>query len=318
LGVGDAETPRRPDAGTPPLQSGREGAALGALALLNLLWGGSLPATKVALEGFGPLTLAALRLLIASALFLPCLPRLGARRLGRGYLLRVGALGVVGFTGTQALQAVGAAGTSAAAAAVLASTGPLWIALLAPIVLRERPRPLALVGLVVALAGVVLVALPEGRDAVGPDAGRAVQASGSAVSQAILLLSSAAFALYSLLGRLADREQPALTFVGVGCVGGALAALPLAALELVAGAPRPGALSWAMAGYLGAVVTFAGFVVWFWGLRRVPATRAAPMLFLQPLSGLVLAALVLRDALPALFLGGTGLVLVGVYLAARR
>ena len=154
---------------------------------------------------------------------------------------------MVGFTGTQALQAVGAAGTSAAAAAVLASTGPLWIALLAPIVVRERPRPLALVGLAVALAGVVLVALPDGRDA-GPHAGGAVQASGSALSQAIVLLSSASFALYSLLGRLADREQPALTFVGVSCVGGALAALPLAALELAAGAPRPGALSWAMAG----------------------------------------------------------------------
>src|SRR5207245_26919 len=82
------------------------------------------------------------------------------------------------------------------------------------------------------------------------------------------LLSSASFALYSLLGRLADREQPALTFVGVSCVGGALAALPLAALELAAGAPRPGALSWAMAGYLGAVVTFAGFGVRCRGLRR--------------------------------------------------
>jgi drug/metabolite transporter (DMT)-like permease len=50
----------------------------------------------------------------------------------------------------------------------------------------------------------------------------------------------------------------------------------------------------------------------------VPAARAAPLLFLQPLSGLVLSALILGERLPSIFLLGTALVLAGVYLAARR
>jgi len=124
------------------VRDGRLGVLL-ALAALNLVWGGSLPATKLALEGFGPLTLAALRLLIATACFAPLVLTTPAR-LPRGReLLAVGGLGVIGFAGTQVLQALGAGGTSAAAATVLASTGPLWMALLAPPLPRERPRALA-------------------------------------------------------------------------------------------------------------------------------------------------------------------------------
>ena len=68
--------------------------------------------------------------------------------------LRMAGLGVIGFAGVQVLQALGTGQTSGATATVLASTGPLWIALLAPALLRERLGAATLVGLVLALAGV--------------------------------------------------------------------------------------------------------------------------------------------------------------------
>jgi drug/metabolite transporter (DMT)-like permease len=58
--------------------------------------------------------------------------------------------------------------------------------------------------------------------------------------------------------------------------------------------------------------------VWFWGLRALPAARAGALMFLQPLSGLVLASLVLGDRFTPSFLLGCGLVLAGIYLAVRR
>jgi len=87
-----------------------------ALLVLNLVWGGSLPATKLALDGFGPFTLAAARLLLASLLFLPFVWTVRRPSLRTGYVLRVGCLGVLGFTGTQTLQALGAGGTTGATA----------------------------------------------------------------------------------------------------------------------------------------------------------------------------------------------------------
>src|SRR5712691_8586072 len=109
------------------------GWALLSLILLNLMWGGSLPATKVALDSFGPFTLAAARLVLASSLFLVVLRPSNLRRLPLGDALKMAGLGVIGCAGVQALQAFGTAGTSAATATVLASTSPLWIAALAPV-----------------------------------------------------------------------------------------------------------------------------------------------------------------------------------------
>ena len=62
------------------------------------------------------------------------------------------------------------------------------------------------------------------------------------------------------------------------------------------------------------MVTFVGFAVWFWGLRALPAARAGALIFLQPLSGLVLALSCSATRSRPTFVVGCGLVLVGVYL----
>ena len=279
------------------------GLALASLVALNLMWGGSLPATKLALDSFGPFTLAALRLLIASVLFALVLGPSALRAVPRADFVRMAALGVIGFTGVQVFQALGAARTSAATATVLASTGPLWIALLAPTLLHERVRPVAVLGLVMALAGIVAI---TGFD------------DASLVGGLILLLSSLSYALYTVLGKDRAQRVSPLLLCGVSCIGGAVASLPLAAFELARGVPEPTPLGWALMVYLAVMVTFVGFAVWFWGLRALPAARAGALIFLQPLSGLALAIVLLGDQVTPTFALGCGLVLVGVYLAAGR
>src|SRR5438309_1806631 len=179
------------------------GWALLSLILLNLMWGGSLPATKVALDSFGPFTLAAARLLLASVLFV-----------------------------------------------------------------------------------------------------------------IVVMLSSVAAALYTVLGKGLARRNSPLMFCGVSCLGGALASVPLAFWELSSSTLRPTILGWALLAYLAILVTFVGFIIWFWGLRALPAAQAGALMFLQPLSGLILAVLILGDRPTPGFLIGCGLVLAGVYLAA--
>ena len=102
-------------------------------------------------------------------------------------------------------------------------------------------------------------------------------------------------------------------------LGGALASLPFATWELMSSAVRvPDLLGWLLLVYLAVFVTFIGFAVWFWGLRALPAAQAGALMFLQPLSGLILAVLILGDRPTPLFLVGCGLVLAGVYLAAGQ
>jgi drug/metabolite transporter (DMT)-like permease len=276
------------------------------------MWGGSLPATKLALVSFGPFSLAAARLILASILFL-CLMTLqprAVRHLTRADALRMAVLGVIGFAGVQVLQALGTSQTSGATATVLASTSPLWIAVLAPLLLRERLRPSAVLGVALALAGVAAIA--------SPSLGEAAILAGTPLGDVTVLLSSAAAALYTVLGKgLAQRYSPVL-FCTVSCLGGTLASAPVAWWEL-ASSPHtasPTPLGWVLLLYLAILVTFVGFVIWFWGLRALPAAQAGALMFLQPLSGLILAIVILGDRPTPLFLVGCALVLVGVYLAA--
>src|SRR5712692_3543992 len=282
------------------------GWALLGLVLLNLMWGGSLPATKLALDSFGPFTLAAARLLLASALFVVVLRPSAVRHVPLLDALKMAGLGVLGFAGVQVLQALGTGQTSAATATVLASTSPLWIALLAPVLLREQVRPWPVFGVLLALLGVAAI---TGLDEPGALAG-------SLVGNIVVMLSSVAAALYTVLGKGLARRYSPILFCGVSCLGGALASLPFASWELSSSALRPTSLGWALLAYLGILVTFVGFIVWFWGLRALPAAQAGALMFLQPLSGLILAVLILGDQPTPAFLVGCGLVLAGVYLAA--
>src|SRR5438445_3388420 len=95
------------------------GWALVSLVLVNLMWGGSLPATKLALLSFGPFSLAAARLLLASALFVSVLGPTAVRRVPLVDGIRMLGLGVVGFAGVQMFQALGTSQTSGATATVL-------------------------------------------------------------------------------------------------------------------------------------------------------------------------------------------------------
>src|SRR5882672_6810862 len=220
------------------------GLALVALILLNLMWGGSLPATKLALDSFGPFTLAAGRLLLASALFLVVLSPGALVRLPRWDALKMAGLGVIGCAGVQALQALGTGQTSAATATVLASTSPLWIAVLAPVLLRERLRAAPVIGVLLALLG---VAAFNGLNEPGALAG-------SPAGNAVVMLSSVAAALYTVLGKgLAQRHSP-LMFCGVSCMGGAVAGVPFAVWELAGEPLWPTPVGWALLVYLGVLV----------------------------------------------------------------
>ena len=73
-------------------------------------------------------------------------------------------------------------------------------------------------------------------------------------------------------------------------------ALTLAAAAV--GEPAPLAWSWRLAGLLGfqtVIVSFASYLLWFWMIRRYPATRLASFTLATPLFGLLAGALLLGE-----------------------
>ena len=79
--------------------------SIGALLVLAIVWGGSIPATKLALQDFPPLTLTALRYLAAAPLFVLLL--LGRKLPAPRALLAMAGLGALGIGVGQVCQTLG-------------------------------------------------------------------------------------------------------------------------------------------------------------------------------------------------------------------
>jgi drug/metabolite transporter (DMT)-like permease len=271
------------------------------LGVLCLIWGLSIPATKIGVMAMPPIMLATLRY-AAAAPFFAVLAWRGPRPSGRD-LAALAALGVVGIDAGQVAQALGVARTPASVATVMSATIPILVAVLAAWRLRQGLRPIHVAGLLIAVAGVVVIAFARGR------------ASGTGLGGvALMLISALAVATYYVLAAEMARRLPAATVAAWSSLCGTA---PLVIAMPWMGRVAPTALGIGSVLYLGLLVTVAGFWIWLVVLRQIPARIAAGTQYIQPVIGVVASSLLLGDRLMPAFYAGAVLVLAGIVLTAR-
>lgn len=278
---------------------------LAAMLLLAVLWGLSIPVTKLGLQTTDPMTLTVLRFVVAVPLLFA--PTAGTRPPPWRAVPRVAALGALGIGVGQAAQAYGVAGTSATAGTVVSATTPVLVVVFAALRLRQPASGRQGLGLLAAFAGVALVALGDG-------GGTADAPGSSALGVALMLVSAVAVAFYYVWSvELAEAHgTPALA--AWSTLYGLLALLPAWAWEARRAPPSLALGSAAAALYLGVAVAVAGLYLWLHLLRAVPARAAASVQYLQPVVGVAAAAALFGDPLGAPFALGTLLVLGGMAL----
>ncbi len=292
-----AASPRRADAGS-----------LGALVVLAVVWGASVPLTKLGLRDFPPLTLTALRYLTAS----PCFALLlrGRPLPGPRGLLQAAALGVLGIGVGQVAQTFGVRATSASVATVISATIPIFVVVFAAVRLGQPIRARHALGLAMAFAGVVLVAAGGPRDLLS------LLRTPAAAGDALVLASALAIALYYVLSVELIAHSSVLTVAALTSLAGTGALVPGALWELHHAAVRLTPLGIAVVAYLALLVTVLGILIWLRALRRLPASVAAVLQYLQPIVGVGLSAALFGDPLGAWFGVGTALVLGGIVVGA--
>src|SRR6516165_3437024 len=123
--------------------------AVVALTAAGLLWGTTVPLSKLALGWLPPGWLTFVRFGLAAAVLLTA-----ARRRRRGACtLPVLASGAAGYGGSVVIQNAGITRTSVSHAALLVGAAPVLVAIVAALWHRTVARPVAWVGFVVSLAG---------------------------------------------------------------------------------------------------------------------------------------------------------------------
>lgn len=281
--------------------------SLGAMFLLALMWGLSIPITKLGLGSIPPMTLTALRFMVAVPLMM-FLARRELRVPAKAVLPIVG-LGVMGITLGNVAQSFGVQGTSASVATILSATIPLFIVILAAVRFRQPVTPLQWSGLLAAFFGIALVAIGSGP---GVD-----DISRTTVSGVVLMLISAVgIAIYHIWSAELTEKYGLMPVAAWNMLVGLVTVLPLAGWEMSRQPVDVTAQALAAVIYLGVVVTVIGLILWLYLLKMVPARIAASVQYLQPVFGIGASAFLFGDKLGLLFAAGVILVLAGLALAA--
>jgi O-acetylserine/cysteine efflux transporter len=270
-----------------------------ALTAAGLLWGTTVPLSKVSLEWLPPAWLTVVRFGMAAAILLPaCRGRLRA-----ACTPAVLVAGALGYGGSVLLQNAGIAGTSVSHAALLIGAVPVLVAIIAAVWHRTVARPVAWIGFAVSLAGVGLITSSHGGGA---------SAAGDLLVLASLLLSSTVTVAQSRL--LLGRDPMALT--AMMFVGATVAALPIAmATEPLPAAPASLGPALAVLG-LAAAGTLLPFTLFLYGQKQVSSEIAGAFVNLEPFVGAVAGVLLFGNPAGPVQLAGGAAILIGIGLSS--
>src|SRR5712671_6045187 len=187
--------------------------ALVALTVAGLLWGSTVPLSKLALGWLPPGWLTAIRFAVAAAVLLT----LTRSRIRAAWSPAVLAWGAAGYGGTVLLQNTGITRTSVSHAALLIGTAPVLVAIIAVVWHNSVVRPIAWAGFAVSLGGVGLIAAGGGGGA---------NLGGDGMVLASVLLS----AIFTVGQTRLLRGRDPIAVTAVQFLGAALATAPFSVL----------------------------------------------------------------------------------------
>jgi drug/metabolite transporter (DMT)-like permease len=299
------------------LSLARAGVRFSLLPLLvalgvMVLWGATPVVTRLATDDLDPLVVATFRTVIGAALALPLIRAMSftvpaavrQRRL-------LAASAVSGFVAFPILFTLGQERTSAMHGGIILAGLPIVTGTYAAIADRRRPTRWWLAGCAVALAGEAIVVVVRS----GATGNEATLAGDLLVVASALVVAAG----YVAGARLAGSGYPSLAATLFGIAGAAaLLAAPAAVLLAHEGLGRHSAGSWAAVVFLASFTSIAGYFGWYWSLARGGVSRIATLQFLQPVSGLILAALILGERLTWPLAAGSVAILAGVTVAQLR
>jgi drug/metabolite transporter (DMT)-like permease len=287
--------------------SERVGWADAGLLLSSVLWGLNFTTVKIALGQLPPEALGFLRFAVAGALLVALLAaverdlRVARRDLGR--LLVMGALSI---GANQLLFLDGMNRTSAAIGAIMFACASAFTILLAMLLLGEHAGPKLWVGILLAMVGIGLIVGVGGTNG-----------TGTWLGEGEVFLSALAVGISSLLAKDVLRRYSALRVTAWSTVFGLCCLAPFAVGALPAiHWPAVQARTWAAFGFTAVGASVVTLLLWNAGIARVGVTRATVYSYLQPILGVLFAALLLGDHLTVQQLAGGGVALVGTWLAS--
>jgi drug/metabolite transporter (DMT)-like permease len=284
--------------------------AIGATLLLMVVWGTTYIVTKIAIQEFPPLTLAALRFLMAALVLAPfAIAAGGLKRLPRPLpIWTLTSMALTGFVLYYGAFNFALEYGSASQGALIQALIPAAVAIAAVIALKEPMSRQRIAGIVLAIGGVVLIVANGESDSASPN---------PLLGGFLMFASVAVWAVYTIQVKKLAHLEPAVLLTVIATIATLLQA-PLVAFEL---ARHPGPLAfsaqgWASAVFLGAIASGAGLLVYNRVLRVLDASLVGTYINLLPIVGVLCAVVFLGETLGSWQIVGAVLAIAGMWLAS--
>jgi drug/metabolite transporter (DMT)-like permease len=299
----------------PPRQPSSTAAVAVALLTVYIVWGSTYLAIAVMIETLPPLLAAGIRFVTAGILML------GAVWAHRRWRARSGevaerttwvhwrsaiVIGILLLLGGNGLVVLAELRIPSGIAAVLIATEPIWIAVIASILVRRWPTTRVIAGLVAGIVGVAILVLPvEGLTGIDP------------IGVGLVLAASLSWASGSIYAQRAPLPKSGLLVTGMEMLAGGLALVTAGVLlgelgraDISTFSPRS-LLAFAYLIVFGSIVAFTAYT---WLLAHVSASTAATYAYVNPLVAVALGAILLSEPLTIRTLVATVLI-VGAVIA---
>ena len=278
------------------------------LVLVMAAWGSAFAGAKIGVDAVAPQVAAAIRFLGGGLVLLAVLPFTGKAKLQPKDVAVTGGLGVVGVFGYNMALFAGLTLAPAADASVLIPTmSPVCTTVVMAVVGRSRLGARTTAGLVCALAGagVFLAGVP--------DSGQRL------LGDLVYVAGAICWSVYTMCGAPVLRRLPTLTVTTYATVAGGLV-LAASALPVIDNVDWAGLTTgfWLDQAYLVLIPTALAYPLFYQGVQRLGAAKAASMMFLVPVFGVALSVTLLHERITLVQTLGSILLLAGAWLTQRR
>lgn len=285
------------------------------LAAVTMIWGGTFVAGRFLADGLSPLFAASLRFLLASValLLFAGLARVPLIRPSLGQWLQLTLLGFFGIFFYNLCFFYGLHYINASRASLIVALNPAVIGLASWLLFKERLSRAKVAGIVICIAGAGTVIVSRNPQLLAANA----QAW---IGDLLIFGCVLSWGIYSLFSKsLNDALGPVQTVMYSILLGTAMLWLASA----VRGELRVDALlslgpqQWLSLMYLGILGSALAYIGYYDGLRKIGATRSGVFIALNPLTAVILGALLLGEQMTLPMCLGGGLILAGIYLCNK-
>jgi drug/metabolite transporter (DMT)-like permease len=278
-----------------------------------IVWGASFVATKVALRYASPDVVVWLR--FAMGVVILGIAVLAGRKFAlpeKRDWLYFALLGFLGITFHQWLQSTGLVTAQASTTAWIVATIPVFMALLGWLALKEKLSWVQIGGILLSAFGVLLVITR----------GNLVQLTTGkfgTVGDFLILISAPNWAVFSVLSRRGLKKYPATLMMfyvmAFGWFFSSILFFAQGGLTQIGIIPWDG---WTGIAFLGIVCSGLAYIFWYDALQALSVAQTGAFLYLEPVSTVIVAALILGEQLYLFTMMGAVLILAGVWLVNRK